>query len=89
MEDSDQGLIVVSFLQIDLFKIQFFYWQELRETYDNQLSENREEFGRVYDDKLQKLQARLVVIYKWNFIWEGRVKALTCTQKLIHTLNKF
>jgi len=31
---------------------------ELRDTYDKQLTDNREEFGRVYEDKLNKLQTR-------------------------------
>ncbi len=31
----------------------------MRETYEKQLSDNREEFGQVYDDKMRKLQEKL------------------------------
>ena len=33
--------------------------QELRETYEKQLGDNRDEFTRMYDDKLRGLRAKL------------------------------
>ena len=34
-------------------------FQDLRETYENQMDENKKEFVKMYDDKLKNLQDRL------------------------------
>ena len=36
-----------------------FLSQELRDSYEKQLADNRDEFTRVYDDKIASLQKKL------------------------------